>query len=404
MKKFFSFLSLFVVGSIIVWNTISIMASKNGNLALAQILRPNSEIVLQSLAIAALPNLGDRRIDLSDDSYAKATFYASKALKRSAWTPGAIGTLAFSAVNRENIVQGRRLTALQPTIGSRDQLLLISILVHSAKQNDIGTGLFALETISRVRKSPDKALFPAILALGAQPETQSQIIDILNRNPLWRERFMISTGEQPANRDAFAKLIDGMIERRAKFRTNELVPFFLVNRNSLPLSDQLRRWQSLFGHTSKLSPVRDADFEKLSGPPPYSWQFSSNVETQVNIVDRPLPAKGRWLSALLTGQDAQYIVGQYITLTQGRWRLSAEMRIVSDDEETVRLVIRCLPDRSIILDSRFDSLSKVTTHQFKFTVENDNCPQQELSFSSEAKTNRAPFEFFLDDVYFEKQI
>ena len=230
-----------VMAVAVLWNTLSIKASET-NPALAAQVRPGNEIILQRQALLAIPPEATTGTAIPPGALDETVRLGKASLHRSALTPNAAGVLAFATMLRQDDAALARLVEVQDRIGWRDRLLLLSAMLHYATREQPTEAIGAMATLSRIQSDPDPAIFPAIISLSQYDEAMPALIDLLASAPSWRPRFMVVMGQLPENGPLFTRLIDGLLDRGQVLDTDELAPFFIVNRTRLPLDSQWDLW------------------------------------------------------------------------------------------------------------------------------------------------------------------
>lgn len=387
----------------VLWNTLSIRASE-GNPALAAQVRPGNEIILQRQALLAIPPEVAAGTALPPGALDETVRLGKASLKRSALTPNAAGVVAFASMLRQDSAAVGRLVAVQDRIGWRDRLLLLSAMMHFAGREQPTEAIGAMATLSRIQSTPDPAIFPAIITLSQYDEAMPALIDLLASAPAWRPRFMVVMGQLPENGPLFTRLIDGLLDRGVTIEPDELASFFIVNRTRLPLASQWDLWQRAYAGQGDAArgPLRDGDFEQLSGPPPYSWRVGELEGVTSAIAPRADGKPGQWLEALVDG-DAEYeVASQYLTATPGPWTFAVTMDIDSDLTEKTAIAVRCLPDGPTLAERPVARPAGSTRQKLSFTVPAQGCSQQLLTISANRNLSETPFAVRLDDATLER--
>lgn len=402
MAKRLTVLAVPVLALVILWNTLTIRVAET-NPDLAAQVRPGNEIILQQQALRAFPPITGLEGEASAQSLDPVIRHAQASLRRSALTPNAAGVLSFAAMIRQDRDRVGSLLAVQDQIGWRDRLLLVSGMVYHAEREEPAAAIAAMATLSRIQRTPDVSIFPAIISLSQYDEAMPALLDLLASKPLWRERFMVSMGEIPDNGPLFGRLIDGLLNRGTRFTVDELAPYFIVNRTRLPLADQWALWLRAYGGDAEAArpPLRDGDFEQISGPPPYSWRTGEFEGLSIALAPRSDGAGGQWLDAAVDG-DAEYeIASQYLTAGPGQWTLSLDLAIDSDVRERVVVALSCLPGGPVLAEGE-NTANAADRLALSFRVPAQGCTQQWLRLTARPNLSDTPYVVHVDNVALER--
>lgn len=383
---------------LISWNTVSVsLISSSPDIAFA--LRPESELVLARKARLSFPTTSADKFALDRKSFARTEEFAKLAVEATPYTPKAAGILAFAYALTGRYDRAQSIADSSRDIGRRDELLYISRLMIAARQREPGSVISQLDGLSRIQKNPDETLFPLLLQLLGDEAFFPSIVDLFARGPLWRSRFFVVAAQDRRNAPSLARLIDALSERGVKLSTDDLATFFIVNARNLPAADQLQRWNRYFGARTNpgATAIRDAGFNAISGPPPYSWTFGDGSNAKGWLEPKPGQANNRQAVIVSDGTERRLLLSQYLTADEGYWKFAIDGSIKGPQFQEIRINIRCLPSEERIADASFVLSPQRSRIQVDFSV-SSTCVQQELQIFSEESSGSEAFEAQFDDA------
>lgn len=392
-----SYAALALVAALIIWNGIG-QALVRTNPALAR-LPVGDEVRQVALARLALAQ-AERRPQNKASALADAKRHARAAMERSPLTPGAYGALAYAeALGGERVELGR-LAAAQPHIGWRDRLALVGTLLHAAQRQDADAAAATLDVFMRTSHTTDPQVFALLAGLAADPQFRGEMVSILKERPHWRRHFLYQLGEQPKLAPVAAGLIDALIGARVKLDADEVASFFWVNRYNLPSTDQYRRWKAIFmpGVTDP-GPMRDGRFDRISGPPPFSWRMPRDGGLSARI-EVDAAGGGHGLVVTSDGMQDMVATGQQLLLAPGKWSLNAILRTETNSGAPQAIAVRvsCGGAQVLIAQQEFRVGAADSNVNIAIAVPSTNCASQNLEIVALRSAENYPYSLMLRSV------
>lgn len=395
-----AYLVLALVVLLTVWNGVGHWLLRT-NPAVAPAMLGGEEIRQVRLAEISLAQVetqpGNAKRLLVD-----AKVHARSALGRTPLVPGGFGALAYAEALGGNQKQLAKLISVQPDVGWRDQLALIGKLIQQAQFGDRrGVGQ-TIDVFLRGTRRPEQRVFPFLVRLATDPQFNTELVGLLQARPHWRSRFLHHLGGEAAFAPVAANIFDALIARSDKLTASETENFFWVNRYTLPAREQYRRWQAIFAPASANALIRDGDFARLTGVPPFTWSIRQDGGAFIRLE----AAEGgrNALAATIDGTDETAVTGQQMLLPAGGWtvNLTARTETNSGAAQAVQLSVACLPGRTKIAQKDFNIGKDSTSVALAFTVPANGCDAQEFEITAKRSAENYPYNLFLQSVSAKK--
>lgn len=396
-----AYLALALIAALVVWNGVGHWLMRT-NPALAPHMLGGEEMRQVRLAEASLVQV-ELQPGNAKPLLAAARKHAHDALGRTPLVPGAFGALTYAEALGGDQKALAKLIAVQPRIGWRDQLALIGKLIQQAQLgNRRGVGQ-SIDVFLRGTRKPEQRVFPLLVRLATDPQFNTELVGILDARPHWRQRFLHHLGGDAPFAPVAANIFDGLIARSDKLTADETENFFWVNRYNLPAADQYRRWQSIFSPSaSTASLIRNGDFARLTGVPPFTWSMRQDGGAFVRL--EAVEGGKNALAATVDGTVEVPVTGQQILLPAGRWslNLTARSETNSGAAQAVQLSIACLPSRTKIAQKDFSVGKESGPIAFAVAVPATGCNAQEFEITAKRSAENYPYSLFLQNVNAKK--
>lgn len=395
-----AYLALALVALLTVWNGIGHWLLRSSPAA-APAMLGGEEIRQVRLAEISLAQVETQPAN-AKRLLADARVHARDALGRTPLVPGGFGALTYAEALGGNQKQLAKLIAVQPDIGWRDQLALIGKLIQQAQFGDRrGVGQ-TIDVFLRGTRRPEQRVFPFLVRLATDPQFNTELVGLLEARPHWRSRFLHHLGGEAAFAPVAANIFDGLLARSDKLTASETENFFWVNRYTLPARDQYRRWQAIFAPSAANSGIRDGDFARLTGVPPFTWSIRQDGGAFIRL---DAAEGGRHvLAATIDGTDDTPVTGQQMLLPAGGWtvNLVARTETNSGAPQAVQLGVTCLPSRTKIAQKDFNIGKDNAPIAFAFAVPASGCDAQEFEITAKRSAENYPYNLFLQSVSAKK--
>ena len=231
----------------------------------------------------------------------------------------------------------------------------------------IADGLGEMAILTRLLRGTSVELVPALADYARTPGAAQRLQSVLQKNPPLRSPLLTALAADPANTQLVLNLESATADidngRPKTWRARLLQG--LIERGEY--DEAYRLWRRFAGVTGPRPLLFNGDFEMLSAPTPFNWQFWS---TGAGLAE---PGNGS-VRVLYYGRDNVRLASQMLLLPAGRYRFSS---VISGRAAPGSLAwtIRCAGGPQVMqLDLSMGSSAA-------FTVPSANCPAQTLTLN-----------------------
>ncbi|MFM1886737.1 MAG: hypothetical protein RL026_1894 [Pseudomonadota bacterium] len=337
-------------------------------------LRPRQAALLVTAlaALAGLVFLLRGGLLPANDAWAEATdaFYddrpraaerlARQALAERPLDGRAYAVLAQVALQRGESAAARRFVALALRHAPRDANALMLAADLALEGKDPAAAVAPLDHLLRLYPQQAGAAEPQLLRLAAQPAAHPALLQALQAEPPWRDRFLRRFANEASTRDALPPLFEPLAAQGG-LRPAEMAEYLGRYVREGEVAEARRIWTRLAGQaagagdapsdTALPELIWDGGFELAESlGSPFEWQVEqvAGVEAGRRLA---LRGSGHHLRLAFAGRRAGYRgVRQLLTLPPGRWQLSWESRYESlETPQGLRWALRCVPANTELL-------------------------------------------------------
>ena len=294
----------------------------------------------------------------------------------------------------------------------RDPDVALQLLSDSLRRADYPAALNQADGL--IRSMPDllNVLMPIMVAIGDQQTGKWALVELMKRNPPWRQRFLEPLGSSAKNIATFKEIYDASRSSTNPLSRAELREFIYTLIVNNDIDQALSIWYGFLPQEQLhgLKFVYNGRFELPINDVPFNWTIGRDVEASVKV--EPISDKsGRnGLRVGFSGRRTEFKhFYQFLALTPGKYKLTGNFK--SEDFQHARGLIwrvYCGPSATQLIGqtSNLKDGSHWRRFDTTFEVPSDRCTAQRLQLELDA---RIPSEqltsgaAWFDDIAISKQ-
>lgn len=254
------------------------------------------------------------------------------------------------------------------------RILLLDRYLRTGRVREAAAEITA---IGRLVPGTNQVLVPQLAKFAADPKTRADLAQVLKSDPDTRVGLLEHLATAGADTEVILALAGPIIPAPASAESPRWQRLLL---ESLVTKGDVSRARLLWARFAGVAPdqaapgVYGGNFERLPGPPPFNWQFSSN---SAGVAE---PTNASALQVEYYGRADTEFASQLLTLKSGRYRLG--FRALGDAPErgsSVSWRLVCQPSKVELAAIPITKLSYAAKRIGRdFTVPPTNCSTQWL--------------------------
>lgn len=253
------------------------------------------------------------------------------------------------------------------------RILLLDRYLRTGRVREAAAEITA---IGRLVPGTGQVLVPQLAKFAADPKTRSDLAEVLKSDPNTRAGLLDHLATAGADPEVILALAGPVVPTGASAEPPRWQRLLL---DSLVSKGDISRARVLWGRFAGVNPhqvasnIYDGNFQRLAGPPPFNWQFSSSP---AGIAE---PTKSSALQVEYYGRADAELASQLLALRPGRYRLT--FRALGDTPErgsSVSWRVVCQPSKVELAAVPISKLSYAAKQIGSDFIVPVNCPTQWL--------------------------
>ena len=263
--------------------------------------------------------------------------YARAALARDATLPAAWRVLGLTLPDRTAL--SIKLLETAQRLSRRDAPTQLALIELAVGRGDILGALGHYDILLRISSAYDAVLFPTLVGASTEPQIRQVLGEQLLRAPMWRRRFLAYMVNAATPYQVQADLFSAIAKGGKAFPDSDIVASQATNS---ALGGQYAIARHLFGLVAPgevAQRLRNGNFEKDGGVPPFDWQYDTDGALTVAVASF---GPGRRLEIISERGDGARAARQLLFLTPGRYRLAAQFgKIEGEPAGSLYMTMTC---------------------------------------------------------------
>ncbi len=226
---------------------------------------------------------------------------------------------ALHSLIREDPARAERLLIEARKRNPRSQVPRILLLDRHLRAGRMREAAGEITAIGRLVPGTTQVLVPQLAKFAEDPKTRGALAEVIKSDPNIRAVLLNHLAANGADPDVVLDMAGSVKPLPASVPSPDwqrLLLDSLINKGDIKRARLL--WERFAGTsgTAARSTLYDANFQRLSGPPPFNWEF---VSSAAGVAE---PTKASALQVEYYGRADARLVSQLLTLKPGRYKLS----------------------------------------------------------------------------------
>ena len=357
--------------------------------ALALSLAPDSPGVLQ--------RSGDIAIQAGDIDQAESL--ARRSLALAPFNARALRVVGLAQARRGNEERANEILTLAGNWSLRDDPAHAWLMEYRLKRGDYASSFAHADTLIRRRVDLQPQVFELFkIATTEDPRAVMPLARLVALDPEWRPAYLRFLQRDIAGIGSASNLAIALEEQRAGLRDDELSNLYskLLAEGRIPTIRSLSR---RIGRPASGGLV-NGQFNTLSKLVPFEWMLRTHPGLYIDILTDEMRTDETALRVSYAGDDALWVVEQYLLLDPGRYDFSGQARAgTGGGAERFSWRLLCAESSAILAESPEPSAAtQWTLFRSQLEVPPERCTAQVLQLYAGQVDDRSPSIVWYDNL------